>query len=347
MRSTGRDGVTGSMTEVTTDAAMDTPAWVTVRTADDVHLLCRDQHEVGIHGRPASVSLSERGVSMGAVRISEMVYGSPAWIDCGQQRATYNVIVPLRGRMDSTHRGSSIVTGPGGAAVFQPHGSASVREWTAGSRRVALQIDRHAVEDALGVALGGRRGAPIDFAPSMSSSTGAVRSWIDMALELGKQLLVHPGMLRHPMVGLPFVDCLIRGLLVVVDHPQRAAVTSGADAPAPRVVRAAIDMIEAHAHLPLTVAAIAVHCHVSVRSLQYAFRRQMGVSPMAYLRDVRMRRAHRALLEADPSRDTVATIAYAWGFTNMGRFSAAHAARYGDSPVAALRRHDVGRASAQ
>ena len=56
---------------------------------------------------------------------------------------------------------------------------------------------------------------------------------------------------------------------------------------------------------------------------------------------------HRALLEADPSRDTVAAIAYAWGFTNMGRFSAAHAVRYGESPVVTLRRNAFGRAAAQ
>jgi transcriptional regulator GlxA family with amidase domain len=59
---------------------------------------------------------------------------------------------------------------------------------------------------------------------------------------------------------------------------------------------------------------------------------------MAYLREVRLRRAHQALLESDPSTATVASVAYRWGFTNLGRFAAAHAARYREPPVKTLRR---------
>ena len=79
-------------------------------------------------------------------------------------------------------------------------------------------------------------------------------------------------------------------------------------------------------------------CHVSVRSLQQGFRRYMGASPMAYLREVRLRRAHQSLLDSDPSIASVASVAYNWGFTNLGRFAAAHTARYDEPPAATLRR---------
>jgi transcriptional regulator GlxA family with amidase domain len=59
---------------------------------------------------------------------------------------------------------------------------------------------------------------------------------------------------------------------------------------------------------------------------------------MAYLREVRLRRAHQHLLDSDPSIVTVASVAYRWGFTNLGRFAAAHAARYSEPPVTTLRR---------
>jgi transcriptional regulator GlxA family with amidase domain len=59
---------------------------------------------------------------------------------------------------------------------------------------------------------------------------------------------------------------------------------------------------------------------------------------MAYLRKVRLRRAHQTLLESDPSTTTVASVAYHWGFSNLGRFAAAHAARYREAPVETLRR---------
>jgi transcriptional regulator GlxA family with amidase domain len=106
----------------------------------------------------------------------------------------------------------------------------------------------------------------------------------------------------------------------------------------PRAVRTAIDVIEAEAHLPLTLSSIAARSQVSVRSLQQGFKRHLDTTPMAYLREVRLLRAHQSLIESDPSVVTVASVAYDWGFTNLGRFAAAHAARYREPPVKTLRR---------
>src|SRR5262245_13981544 len=140
------------------------------------------------------------------------------------------------------------------------------------------------------------------------------------------------------MIALPFIDTLVLGLLVAADHPHRAALAAEVSRPGPRSIRCAIDTMEADAHLPLTVAAIAARSHISVRALQKGFRHHLGISPMAYLREVRLRHAHQALLDSDPSTETVASVANRWGFTNLGRFSAAHTTRYGESPLVTLRR---------
>ena len=139
------------------------------------------------------------------------------------------------------------------------------------------------------------------------------------------------------MVGLPFVDSLVRGLLLAAD-PYRSVVTGDTQVVSPRAIRAAVEIIEEEAHLPLTVSSIAGRCHVSVRSLQQDFWRYVEMSPMAFLRGVRLRRAHQSLLESDPSTTSVASVAYKWGFTNLGRFAAAHTACYDEPPAATLRR---------
>jgi hypothetical protein len=46
----------------------------------------------------------------------------------------------------------------------------------------------------------------------------------------------------------------------------------------------------------------------------------------------------RRLRQSDPSMTSVASVAYHWGFTNLGRFAAAHTARYDGPPAATLRR---------
>jgi AraC-like DNA-binding protein len=61
------------------------------------------------------------------------------------------------------------------------------------------------------------------------------------------------------------------------------------------------------------------------------------MSPMAYLRHVRLARAHEELRRSDPGQVTVAEVAYRWGFGHLGRFSASYQAQYGVSPSQTLR----------
>jgi AraC-like DNA-binding protein len=265
------------------------------------------------------------------------VVGADMSLDCGEMCSAYRVNLMRSGHLESVHRGAALSAGPGSTIVYRPQGDTAAR-WTAGSTMVATKIDRCVVDDALCDALGRQVTSQIDFHPAMSTTTGAARSWVDMLLILTEQLFRPDSVLTRPMVGLPFVDSLVRGLLLAADHPHRDAVAAEAKPAAPRTVQVALDIIEAEPHLPLTVSALAARSHVSVRSLQESFRRHLGMSPMAYLREVRLRRAHRALEKSDPSVATVASIAYQWGFNNLGRFAATYAEHFGEVPSVTLRR---------
>jgi len=89
-----------------------------------------------------------------------------------------------------------------------------------------------------------------------------------MLLLLAEQLFRLDSVLSQPMVGLPFVDSLVCGLLLAAEHPYRSVVTRKAQSVSPCAIRAAVEVIEEEAQLPLTVSSIAARCHVSVRSLQ-------------------------------------------------------------------------------
>ena len=95
--------------------------------------------------------------------------------------------------------------------------------------------------------------------------------------------------------------------------------------------------IEEHAAEAITLTQIAAAAHVTARSVQYAFA-DVGSTPLAYLRRVRLEHAH-AELQAG-GRDggtTVTEIALSWGFSHQGRFAAAYRDRYGVRPGATLR----------
>lgn len=106
----------------------------------------------------------------------------------------------------------------------------------------------------------------------------------------------------------------------------------------PETVRRAIALIESDPSADLTSGAIARAAFVTPRALQLAFRRHLDTTPMAYLRQVRLDRARRDLIAADPAQDTVTDIAHRWGFLTPSRFAAGYRATFGESPVQTLRR---------
>jgi AraC-like DNA-binding protein len=220
-------------------------------------------------------------------------------------------------------------------------------QWAAGSKIISFKIHRCAVEDALSDALGRQVTSEVAFTPVMPMMAAPTRSWINMLLLFKEQLFLPNSLLNQPLAGLPFADSLVRGFLLAADHSHRHALTRDKQLAAPRAVRIAVEMIECEEHLPMTVSSIAARCNVSVRSLQHGFQRYMGVSPTTYLREVRLRRAHQSLLDSDPSVTSVASVAHQWGFTNLGRFAAAHTARYDELPAATLRRKVFRRAGAR
>jgi transcriptional regulator GlxA family with amidase domain len=72
--------------------------------------------------------------------------------------------------------------------------------------------------------------------------------------------------------------------------------------------------------------------------VQESFRRVFDVSPLTYLRHVRLDRVRDELLESGPQAGAVGDVARRWGFAHLGRFSAAYAERFGEYPKETLRR---------
>ncbi|MDT7625040.1 MAG: hypothetical protein QOF99_5941, partial [Pseudonocardiales bacterium] len=97
--------------------------------------------------------------------------------------------------------------------------------------------------------------------------------------------------------------------------------------------RRAIAFIEQRPEADIGVADIAAAANVSIRAVQFAFRRQLDTTPMAYLRAVRLDHAHHDLLATDPDHGaTVTGIASRWGFYSNSRFATQYRRAYGVTP---------------
>ena len=74
---------------------------------------------------------------------------------------------------------------------------------------------------------------------------------------------------------------------------------------------------------------------VSLRTLEYAFRERLGMTPVQYLKVYRLNQV-RQMLKRRQTR-TVADAANAWGFWHMGKFAEDYRGIYGVNPSAELR----------
>jgi AraC-like DNA-binding protein len=97
------------------------------------------------------------------------------------------------------------------------------------------------------------------------------------------------------------------------------------------VARRAREHIEDHLFEPLRVADLATACHASESTLLRAFRRELGVTPIEYIRARRLDEA-RLLLRA--GRYAVGEVAARVGYATVAAFTAAFRRRFGELPSA-------------
>ncbi|MEU1426677.1 AraC family transcriptional regulator [Nocardia sp. NPDC005746] len=265
-------------------------------------------------------------------------YGADVRIDPRDIDDFYLIQVPLVGRATITVGAESFTSTPEVASVLEPGPRVSM-SWEGANRQLLLRLDRCAVQDTLRKKLGREPVAPLAFQPRMDLTTPAGRTWRGI-LELLAEA-VGGSAAPDSIPVREFEGLLVSQLLLGQPNNYRDELEGHPGPVVARPIARAAELIDAHAHEPLTIDDIADAVGVGTRTLQDGFRRYYDTTPMAYLRDVRLRRVRTDLLQADPATATVTDIAIRWGFLHAGRFSVLYRSRYGESPSQTLRlEHD-------
>jgi AraC-like DNA-binding protein len=103
---------------------------------------------------------------------------------------------------------------------------------------------------------------------------------------------------------------------------------------APRDVRRVIDYIHENLAEAITLADLVAVSGVAGCTLLKHFREFKGVSPMRYIRNLRLARVRDELTGTDARH--VLEVATHWGFTHAGRFAVEYRQRFGERPSATL-----------
>lgn len=98
------------------------------------------------------------------------------------------------------------------------------------------------------------------------------------------------------------------------------------------------DIMEANRCDPLSLVTLSEEAGTCARTLNYAFTRRFGISPVKYHTLRRLEGARRDLKRGRPVETTVTDIATAWGFWHFGRFAQAYRLQFGERPSETLAR---------
>lgn len=104
------------------------------------------------------------------------------------------------------------------------------------------------------------------------------------------------------------------------------------------IVNRVRDLTLSSSGYPLTIGELCATLRISRRTLNHAFARVIGVTPVAYMRNVRLHRI-RAELQSTPYQvSTIANVATKWGFWHMSLFSRYYRELFGECPNETLER---------
>lgn len=101
-------------------------------------------------------------------------------------------------------------------------------------------------------------------------------------------------------------------------------------------VRQVIDYLHYYANQTPTIAELCKVAKLSERNLQYGFKEYLGITPVRYLRLVRLNGVKRDLLLAHPKENRIVDIALKWGFIELGRFAGEYRQLFKELPSATL-----------
>lgn len=130
---------------------------------------------------------------------------------------------------------------------------------------------------------------------------------------------------------------LVNALLALLDTRAVDSAVSGSFQRRQRIVAKARDLVLAHHDQAITVPQLCEQLFVSRRTLQYCFEDVLGMSPMQYLRLIRLNGARRHLRQASSKSLTVQDVAADWGFWHFSQFSSDYRKLFGQSPSESLR----------
>lgn len=279
-----------------------------------------------------AVSLNINGLPLVASASTPLILGMGASDD-------FHLMIPFFGRTVTTTRREEFNWGAGDKAVLFTQCEA--RTGLSDSRSIIVaQLNKIRLSETVGAILGADDCSNFMFdvhrSRCLDLAFGGV-DFIEMLRPICQQidaLLPHHRALEAMGIDdwiYRYAVCLLKPELFFCDSAAQASVPSTSL----RRIDAVCDLSRQTPTHQLTLTEMEQISGLSRRSLQYAFRKKFGLSPMEWQKQERLNAARKMLL-ATSENTNIADLALSFGFANHSTFSAFYRRAFGETPTATL-----------
>ncbi|MCD6673999.1 MAG: AraC family transcriptional regulator [Burkholderiaceae bacterium] len=279
------------------------------------HLLRSMSTTIGCleHGTDISVAVADKGIPQ-----------------------TYNISLPVSGAqelrsargIESSSISRGLVVSPEQEVVIDLSGDCC---------KIHVTISRLAVERVLSEILCKRVESLLVFNEGMEAAQGGAAAWWRMVKNFLAEVECAKRIDGCGYFSQEIETALIRCLLIAQPNNYSAQIETALGTRVPAYVLRSKCFIEANYRDPIHLEDIVAVAGVSRLKLFDSFRRHTGFTPVAYLKEVRLRHA-RAQLLLDGSSQNVSAIALSVGFNHLGRFSVDYKRAFFESPTETISR---------
>ncbi len=279
-----------------------------------------DEHADPVHVRAAAC---------GGIAMSTFKFGRP--VDIVPQELGGSILVTtaiaglagLRGK-DGTcgiQAGATFISQEEDSPTFMYDGDTEV---------LKLRFDRRRIEEFCGKVHDQVPKGRLRFDHLMSPPGGCDR-WTSL-LRFVVATLNASGTCGPSSLELGSMEELLMLTLLSIQPSNYHADAGRLDKVAPRQFKRAVEYIKQHLDADIRLSDMADAACCSIRSLTRAFQLACDMTPMQYVHGLRLQRVRDGLSHAGSSGQTIADMAYQWGFRHLGEFNRKYREAFGETP---------------
>lgn len=287
-------------------------------------------HRLVFRGRP-SVDLHLKYAASPRLTLGQLSYGADVKVDVPPPESCFHLALPMQGACVIGQGAESVGIEAGAYAAMMSTDLPLSVHWSPDSVQYIVKIPRVSLEQQLARLAGRPVPGPVHFDLRFALGTPGAQALLSSVDFLWRELDRPGGLGSVPMAREHLERCVLTQLLTVVPHDHAHLLDAPAATESAGRIPRLIEYIDAHADEDLSPAALAHLAGITERALQLGFRKEVGTTPAAYVRAVRLDRVHDEL-SSGLRGATITDVAMRWGFFHPSRFAQQYRARFGVLP---------------